>query len=316
MTNIFAVSSYRPIGCTFLNWSIHFIHGDIEFYNVLNGILPLTANPLTDKNAHGFPKNHPCGRENTQNCVDSLISNDTSRLMSFYPYANTGTNQEQCIHEYKSLVNLVIDNNIPLIYMDLPNSPLYFSTPPRTSSVQLTLTQFIEEYFPNSENYNLDNIWEFREFAALNLRPFNILPVNFVSPIKHLYINANDMWCNGTETIKEIFKFLSLPITENRLTEWIPIYHQWQSIQTSRLKFSMGIDHIIYCIIHGAYHDLTPYKIDIWKESIIQHILIFKHGLTLKSYGLEKFPNNTLALHYLLEENIYHNVENIYGLLK
>ena len=62
--------------------------------------------------------------------------------------------------------------------------------------------------------------------------------------------------------------------------------------------------------------DLTRFNLDIVRESTIQHVLIYKHGLTLKSWGLEKFPNNTQDLHLLLEPNIYHEVEDIYNVLK
>ena len=251
MTNLFAVSSLRSIGCSFLNWSIHFIHGDIEFYNVLDGWGQLPTNPMTERNAHGFLKNHPCGWENTQNYIDSLKSLDTSRLLSLYPYCYPDNP-----NEYISMVNLIINNNVPLIYMDLPCTPLYFSTPARCrwGSADESLAKFIEEYFTNSENYNLDNIWEFREFAALNLRPFDILPINLDLTNKHLYINAMDMWFNGEEKIKEIFEFLSLHINNTRLNEWMPIYRQWQSIHSNILKFAWNIYYIIYCIIAGAVY--------------------------------------------------------------
>ena len=40
-------------------------------------------------------------------------------------------------------------------------------------------------------------------------------------------------------------------------------------------------------------------------------MLIYKYGLNLKTWQLEKFPNNTKQLHELLEENI-HPIEKIY----
>jgi len=49
---------------------------------------------------------------------------------------------------------------------------------------------------------------------------------------------------------------------------------------------------------------------------MMQHALIYKHGLTLKGWGLENFPDDTKDLHQLLEPNVYHDVEDLYNCLK
>ena len=50
--------------------------------------------------------------------------------------------------------------------------------------------------------------------------------------------------------------------------------------------------------------DLTRLKLDIIQEAFIQHELIYKHNLNLKTWQLEKFTN-TQQLHNLLETNTH-----------
>jgi hypothetical protein len=71
------------------------------------------------------------------------------------------------------------------------------------------------------------------------------------------------------------------------------------------------LDEIINLIIEGRPMDLKRFDLDVLQESVIQHFLLYKHNLNLKTFGLEKFEN-TLQLHNLLEPNVYHQLEKIY----
>jgi len=51
--------------------------------------------------------------------------------------------------------------------------------------------------------------------------------------------------------------------------------------------------------------DLSRFELNLNQEASIQHVLIYKYDLNLKTWGLEKFPNNTKKLHELLEPNIH-----------
>jgi len=84
----------------------------------------------------------------------------------------------------------------------------------------------------------------------------------------------------------------------------------WQKKQLDLLDFCYNQPHIVDAIVNNLY-----YEIDLTfdQEIIIQHCLIYQHGLNLKTWQLEKFPNNTQDLHKLLEPNI-HSVENIYNI--
>lgn len=56
---IIAFNSTTGIGCTFLNWSLHWLSGDKVYWNEEEKKwLELPVNPLTDINAHLFKKNN------------------------------------------------------------------------------------------------------------------------------------------------------------------------------------------------------------------------------------------------------------------
>ena len=104
-------------------------------------------------------------------------------------------------------------------------------------------------------------------------------------------------------------KYLDLDIVPERLSAWIPVYRRWQSIQSRSLKFAINLPYIIDAIVNNWYYELDDLSFE--QEVIIQHFLIYKHNLNLKTWKLSKFPDNTQQLHDLLEANI-HVVENIY----
>ena len=125
-----------------------------------------------------------------------------------------------------------------------------------------------------------------------------------------------ELFNNFDKTVVDLFDWLGLTINMSKWDHWSTVYQQWRELHTDRILFVEYFDIIIDSIINGYYLDLSRFKLDIMQEATIHHALIYRHGLTLKTWGLEKFPGNTQELHKLLEPNIYHDVEDIYGLLK
>ena len=56
---IIAFTSLHPGGVTFLDWSFHYLKGNDQFWYHEEGLMPLTADPLQETNAHAHVKNHP-----------------------------------------------------------------------------------------------------------------------------------------------------------------------------------------------------------------------------------------------------------------
>jgi hypothetical protein len=176
-----------------------------------------------------------------------------------------------------------------------------------------TKQEFQEIFFSSSAAdwtaQNLNNIWDQRERMALDTRPFDLPLFNQIDLTQpHLWIGCQQLWQQPEKTLTKILEYCELNIDQTRLRLWRPIAHQWQQMQLQLLEFGLVYQHIVDATVNN-----WNYAIDLSfeQEVIIQHCLIYQHNLNLKTWQLHKFPNNTQALHQLLEPNT-HPVNCIY----
>jgi hypothetical protein len=163
-----------------------------------------------------------------------------------------------------------------------------------------------ENVWYKDTNSNFDDaIWDRREKFALIVKkePFYDILSKLDRSKPHLYYTSDDVW-NGMHTIiNEMCDFAGINPDPEKLTKWLSAYKEW------RLKHdpwtSRHIDRIVDAIINNHYLSLKRFDLDFYKEVLIQHMLITKHNMNLKTWQLEKFPNNTQDLHKLLEPNIH-----------
>lgn len=350
MTGIICVTSPRPVGCTFLEWSLYHLSGQQQYFHAdQHEWAPLVADPLNTgavANAHAHKKNHPMGLDATKNCINALQSQHTDRLRSFYPYAldtdvalaklniavdqlNNTEVQDQVnqylIDEYVSTVNHCLNQQIPVIYVHTDSAVIGYFWHTRTldrmmlsndvpNSLEEKHQEFQQTFFSNSlaswQAQGLTEIWDQRERMALDMRPFNIKHlwhIGFAQP--HVHINCQDLWSNTEDVIVDTMRLLKIKTQSSQLQSWQHINKKWQHIQYSNLKFYRELDHIVTSVVQGWHYELST--LELWQEAIIQHCLIYKHNLNLKTWQLSNFPTNTKDLHCLLEENI-HQVNKIY----
>lgn len=344
MTQLVCSTSYRGLGCTFIDWSIHFLSGATEYFSVAkNKTIPLVNNPLTSTNAHGHQKNHPLGQQQTDAYI-KILQTSNLPLNSFYPCSMTFYQATQDLNlahanlENSSVTNSIIDyihsdykkiftechnRSIKLIYVDLdPQLSLYLlnqrgvnhllTKDSTASNINESAEEFTNLFFSKSvetwKSAGLTEIWDVRERLALNLRPFNYTPPQPDFSVGHFWLNAVDLWTRGEIIIKDLMRYCNLNIVPTRFDYWLSVYQQWSAIQRNELEFAYNYKHIVKSIING-----WNYQIDLsfLQEAVIQHCLIYQHGMNLKTWLLEKFPSNTKDLHLLLEPNI-HTVESIY----
>jgi hypothetical protein len=355
MTRTICVASSTPVGCTFLDWSLHFLSGQEQYYHVeQQEWRPLTHSPLGKINAHGHDKNHPNGLDITRIFAMSIEleqqkQHARDRLFSFYAIPmsmriaskRVGANsfneisnpgklaQAQALikQDFVDMIQHCLDNNIDVVYVQPDETAMTYHwryrSDNRLFNNGLTATpdeqrqEFQNAFFSESQsiwlNHGLTEIWDQRERIALDFRPFDMdnflldRDVGFDKP--HQRINSQDYWVNTDAITLEIMHKLELAIDNQRYHEWQPIARQWQKIHLQSIKFYRELDHIVTATINGWYYDMG--ELGLLQEAIIQHCLIYKHNLNLKTWGLSKFPHNTQDLHVLLEDNI-HTVPVIY----
>jgi len=342
MSNIFCVSSYRSVGATFLDWSIHYLSGQDNFYSIrTNQTIELCQDPLQDVTAHSHLKNLVFNSSQVINTIDHL-KQQKNNLLSCYVHpihynecmeianissdelkqsgselANRVENTRQL--EYKKSLNSVGECNSDLIYLHCDKTIIGYLWNERVlvdinngrmiSNEEEKHRLFFDFFYKT--NNNDKPIWDIREQRALDLRPHDTQP--FVTPeinFKHLWFNAQDLWGQAEDVATECVNFLNKQVDNKRLESWKPIAYKWQQIQNRNFSFARNLDHIIDYTINGYSYDIS--NLTFHQEVIIQHELIYKHNLNIKNWELEKFPNNTKELHKLLETNT-HPVEKIYS---
>lgn len=342
MNNIACFTSYKSVGCTFLDWSVHYLCGADSFFNLQeDDWVTLSPNPITKNNAHGHKKNHPGGYNKTKSCIERLRKLPTDQFCSLYPSVmpfkpaleHTGININELhntatfkhltdfiVNDYNKIFDLCHEQKIKVVFVGTDDRvKLYhqsnrnldrsqFTFEPVNSEQEIS-NEFQQIFFKESLKQwkELSNIWDTRERMALDMRPLDeSATINLQHP--HLYINCIELWTRTEEVVKRVLDYLDLDLNESRFIQWLPICQAWQKQQYSILEFVYNQPHIVDAIVNNWHYDIN---LTFEQEAIIQHFLIYQHNLNLKTWELIKFPSNTKDLHKLLEPNI-HRVPKIY----
>jgi hypothetical protein len=289
--------------------------------------IDLIDDPLTNINAHNFRSNQPIDLTQFNQYIDLIINTPNNLFHSIY-FHQLRSSTSSAVEKIQGLDNtniIVVSNhyNHALYNSKFEGRVLSFkfgSTSETNKNFDDQLSDFVNTFFKDSKiawgNLNLNNVWEYREFLALNLRPRE--QPNIISSVdltrSHYRIDSFDLFQKFDSTVKSLFAYLDLSIDSSRWNNWLQIYREWQTVHLDRILFVEYFDVIITSIINNYYLDLSRFELDLIREAVIQHELIYKHGLTIKGWGLERFPNNTQDLYKLLEPNI-HQINDIYNCL-
>jgi hypothetical protein len=339
MTNIVCSLSDGVFGCTFVDWSIHFLSGKDQYYSFSQQRwIPLVSNPLTKHNAHVHDRNHPDGIEKLTRMMQQAKNMPDDALYSIYPFTGESDHVRKKLKidleqhseeefyqiernwhtdEFSKIFNLCADNAKVIFIHDNKSINWYRHFANARVVYNVTLDEKAEAAYRKQKFYKksidqwadlgLENIWDVRERQALDSRPLELRTsriadrCDFSKP--HFRASVCDLWHRGIPLFQRIMQYLDLPIDPDRLHKWIPIYHEWAQKPLALMQFGDGFDDTIKCIVNGWYKELPELTFE--QEVIIQHALIYQHNLNLKTWQLEKFPSNTIDLHRLLEPNIH-----------
>jgi len=350
MSKKICVASVMSVGGTFVDWSIQFLSGKTKYYHIdSDKYVDLSCDPITKLNAHGHDKNHPNTSAkliHEFNTFD-LLPNDPEAIYSTYMFImnldvaadNLGVTHDlldqpqqfqtvmtHALDDFNKTFKICNDTQTKLVYIsaDIRIMPYHnsvrsldrFVFSAKKPQCDLELHAEIQEYFFNSSvstwnHMGLTDIWDVRERMALDSRPLqnDAVTRDFDFQYPHLWINGQELFADPERTIKKIFSYLESDINPVRYQQWLNVCKKWQRLQLDLLNFCYTLPHIIKATVNG-----WDYKINLTfqQEVIVQHYLIYQHNLNLKTWHLEKYPDNTQQLHKLLEPNI-HPVQDIYN---
>jgi hypothetical protein len=347
MTNIVCVTSKLSLGCSFFDWSINFLSGKDNFLklNPTPHLAPLCLDPVNSVNSHGHEKNHPAGITEVKSNLEYFLS-QPDNLYTMYPrmlsldvvcqqlkidyihlanpeyYKKIHNYQEQ---DYHAMLDYCANQSVKLIYVhnnyqargyfwNIRTLERQILKPEPYENINHAVSDFQEIFFTDSitrwGQLGLSNQWDIRERMALDLRPFDPLSFKDVGiKQEHLWVDCQDLWHDTASVLDTAMDYISVAIDQKRWQSWLLIANKWQTLQKNNLKFHYTLDHIVNSIVHNWYYPLP--ELTLTQEAIIQHCLIYKHNLNLKSWQLDRFPSNTQDLYKLLEPNI-HQIDLIY----
>lgn len=309
------------VGGTFLTWSLHFLAGHTQYYSTkCSKWVDLPSDPLTVINAHGFTPNQPTNIDQFNLIYSSLLEEPESNFHTIYFHnfehiSTPGGDTQKAIFNLDTKKNIFLSlSNQHLLYKCSYKSrsrTLLFTKPGvRSSNDDERYQDFIDYFFKDSQEIwkalNLTAVWDRREFLALNLRPYDTVSIaTALDPNKSYYtLDTAELWNTFDSTVGNLFEYLELNIDEYKKSQWEGIYYKWKKLHYPRMLFVWYFDRIIDYILSGREMDLTRFNLDIIQEATIQHVLLYKHNLNLKTWQLTKFKN-TKQLHQLLESNIH-----------
>jgi hypothetical protein len=339
MTKIVCSLSDGNVGCTFVDWSIHFLAGKDRYYSFeQQNWINLVSNPLTDRNAHRHARNHPGGIENVTAMIQHAKNMRDENLYSMYPFtaesdhvrSKLNINLEQLdekefwqleknwhTDEFSKIFDYCA-SNAQVIFIHDTQSVNWFRlfghqrvkynvAIDEQAEITYRKQSFHKKSIRQWKDLGLENIWDVRERQALDTRSLNMASsgltdrCDFSQP--HFRASVCDLWHRGIKLFPQIMAYLGIPVDPDRLAQWIPIYHEWAQMPLSLMAFADSFNDTVQCIVNGWYKELPDLSFD--QEVMIQHALIYQHNLNLKTWQLEKFPRNTIDLHRLLEPNIH-----------
>lgn len=315
------------IGGTFLTWSLHYLSGHQRVYYVRgNQWLDMPGDPVNSVNAHDFKANQPLFLDELTDYANHLDTipaegfhtiychNFTRNIFDKDDYSNsfhqaTADTIEAVANRCQSVI--VLHNTNPLYSVSYEERALHYKFS-NHSEINVSFKEqrenFIDYFYKDSLEFwkqqGLGEIWDQREFLALNMRPLKPMSikenVNLTRP--HFYLNSFDLYSTFEHTTDLLFEHCNLDLDKTRLSNWQTTYRKWQGIHRSKMIFSWYLPDIVDYIINGYDMDLRRFNLDLMQEACIQHFLIYQHGLNLKTWQLEKFIS-TKQLHNLLELN-------------
>jgi len=310
-----AILTDPEVGGTFLSWTVNYLSGKTHYFSAhKNAVVDIPDTPLAAKNAHSFIANQVNNKTEFNQFFPLLLEKKESIYM--HPWRNANGTQKAIttICEQASCVVAVVMPSDQALYR-CKFEPRHDTSPAWTSQKKLsTATEmyddFVDYFFPESKekwkSENLTNVWDQREFMALNFNYFDHRSVlNYMDPqCGYHHINTVDLWTNFDQSVHDLFDYINIKIDNTRINQWTTVYYQWKKLHTNRLRFVWYFDTILDYIVRGVDFDLQRFHLDLSQEAAIQSALIYRHNLNVKTWQLLKF-NNTKQLHGLLENNIH-----------
>ena len=205
-----------PGGCgfTFLNWSIAYLRGDV-YYNTLDGKKSqVDICPFSGVTAHNFTKDHI---QTTKDLEKINLATDQS-IIFVVPSNQSDLDYALAIHSKKIIFDAA-NSSQELIARMCMTTQRYsklireFSTrhdPQILKQVIIDCSKFFTSYYKVPDNYDC------------------------------FIIKYSDIFQTLDFKIYDIFKYLGLTITQERMEQWLPLYYEYRLLNQDVVERFLG----------------------------------------------------------------------------
>ncbi len=311
------------LGIMFLIWSIHKVTGNKEFYyDKTDSKKNIPNDPLINGTAHKMTTNSCSSLEAFESLLDRLPADQTMNHIKFIPEAESiqqyhdKNRRLQQLSKAKQIkvINITCRNLQHLIgflrsHIEKPNWQNDMDM------VKKHCERYWPRFFDNTEIYKDKlNTWhDIREGISFNVRPYDFWTHYEENEHNEMMYTCQveDMILSGKEEITRICNFLGVNFNVEDVDEWGDIHNVWRKNLQHHIEFCNDIDSIVEAIVTNRQMDLSKYKLDVLKEAVLLHFLMFKHDLNLNT-STDKLPLNTKEIHGLLGKNIRTGIAKLY----
>ena len=308
---IFAVTCDQfNLGTTFLIWSIYYCTNEKNYYRIKDDkFLEVPENPVDGVTAHQMKANTFTNLDNIEATMDqpgdnlkhTRFSPDASYLETGVPSNKTFLSRMEK-HGIKS-INITCTGLQFLIgflrwHDTEPNWQHNFDT------VKKHCKHYWPGFFDNAHIYeNRLHTWhDIRQGIAFNIRPYEF-PAMGNNNNKNTYdCEFEDLLTSGKKEILKILNFLKLKVHTPALDHWCDMHNIWRDYLQHYTHFCNNIEIIVESILNNRSMNLEQYRMDVLKEGVLLHLLMFKHELNLTK-SVEKLPDDTQEIFKLLGKN-------------
>jgi hypothetical protein len=321
-------------GGTFLTWSLMWLAGEKNYFHYKEkSQISLCTNPLTSTNAHGFWPNQAETLPDIIDLYNLLAEVPGTRFAYFHNLTNETNTWPVDPSIDRTAIALAFEKSDKVVWLkSTPRHALYEAKWIGRSSKKRfwgSLDQFCSDpdrqredfinYFFKTSLYLWDTVegghcvWDQREFLALNIRPFDhqSLPADSFQGKSYYPMICDDCWFTLDLVVRDLLDYLELDMQPDRWDPWKKIYENWKLFHHDRMMFVWYFDEIINSILNGTYLDFKRFNLDLLREAVIQHTLLYKYNVNFKTYKLEKFIDSN-QLNCLLEPNTCHVLDQTY----
>jgi hypothetical protein len=298
----------------------------------------LIHNPCTQFNAHNdYTKNHPYNTKRLQTIREVLQFQDCPDFHTVY---STSLAEIDCdveltdieiSKEFEKMWSNASENKDSLVLLMMPSnkkeslfldirsprammrSSIKFDSDGAVISISrfskfkdqlahVLKRHFSKDVFLEWQDIQESPAWVRRNFLATHLRPYEHINVKLDLSVSHFHFSVLDLVTSADQKIFDLFDYLQLSVDQSRINDWKAVYQKWKKMNYRQYQWTLYFDQIIEYIVNGNSMDLDRFKIDLFKEAIIQHVLISKYNLTIDTQ-LNRLPANTKDIYVLLKEH-------------